>query len=643
MHVDFTSKMFTQLINVPSGVDIVFVADMFATDYVGGAELTTEALINASPFKIFKLHAKDVSMQLLEEGLEKFWIFGNFSQLDLDLIPSIVANLRYSVLEYDYKYCKYRSAEKHASIENTPCNCHNETSGKLISAMYFGAQSLWWMSEKQLDKYLTLFPFLAEKNNVVLSSVFDDQFFAAVKLLRANKTKTSQCSGKWIVLGSPSWIKGTENAVQWCTQNAKDHEVVWNLPYTNLLEKLANARGLVYLPNGGDTCPRMVIEAKLLGCDLVLNQHVQHSNEEWFNTDDIGSIEEYLYSARTRFWDGIKCHVKKISTVSGYTTTLNCIAQTYPFEECIKSMLGFCDEVCVVDGGSTDGTIQRLNELTQKHTNLKVKIVNRDWNSKHRALYDGMQKAEARKMCTSDLLWQMDSDEVVHEDDFIKIKKLASVFPNTALIVSLPVIEFWGSTDKIRLDIQPWKWRLSKNHPRITHGIPAHLRKFSSTGELYALPGTDGCDMIDSETGAPLPHATFFSQEHEQLRIIALTSKSPHSAYQDWFNEAVNNLPSVFHWSWLDIERKIRLYRDYWTSHWITLTGKEYKDTPHTNMMFDCAWSDVTDKMISKRAKELSKTGGWIFHSKWNGEMTPWLKLNRKPPQTPQCLRPMSG
>ena len=38
-------------------------------------------------------------------------------------------------------------------------------------------------------------------------------------------------------------------------------------------------------------------------------------------------------------------------------------------------------------------------------------------------------------------------------------------------------------------------------------------------------------------------------------------------------------------------------------------------------MMFDVPWSQVTDDMINDRAIELKqKTGGWIWHRKWNGE-----------------------
>ena len=118
-------------IQIPENCDIVFVADMFSSDYMGGAELTTDSLINESPFNVFRLHSKDVDLNLLEMGVGKFWIFGNFSNLDMNLIPSIVSNIKYAILEYDYKYCKYRSLEKHKIAELNDCNCHEDIHGNL--------------------------------------------------------------------------------------------------------------------------------------------------------------------------------------------------------------------------------------------------------------------------------------------------------------------------------------------------------------------------------------------------------------------------------------------------------------------------------------------------------------------------------
>ena len=243
---------------------IIFVSDLFVSDYVGGAELTTQALINSSPLRIQCIRSRQLTIELMEKLKDRFWVFGNFSQVPMDLLPTVIANLDYSILEYDYKYCKYRSPQKHEMAENEKCNCHSVMHGKLISAFYYGARSLWWMSEKQMDHYHTLFPFLSDRPNTVLSSVFDDQFFLTLKLLR-KKYEDYERTG-YIVLGSQSWVKGANAAQQHCEENMLPYEVVWNLPYDQVLEKLAQAEGFVYLPAGWDTCPRMVIEAKLLGC-----------------------------------------------------------------------------------------------------------------------------------------------------------------------------------------------------------------------------------------------------------------------------------------------------------------------------------------------------------------------------------------
>ena len=89
---------------IPTDCEIVVVADLFAEDYLGGAELTTKALIDSSPFRVHKVHSKKVTLKTLESGYNKFWIFTNFSAMDMQLIPTIVANLKYSIVEYDYKF-----------------------------------------------------------------------------------------------------------------------------------------------------------------------------------------------------------------------------------------------------------------------------------------------------------------------------------------------------------------------------------------------------------------------------------------------------------------------------------------------------------------------------------------------------------
>jgi len=627
----FTNQFDTARLTIPADCEIVFVADFFSNDLVGGAELTTEALIKSSQFKVFKLHSKDVNLQNLESGHSKFWIFGNWAGLNKDLIPTIVANMSYSVLEYDYKYCKYRSPEKHEVAENKPCDCHDDISGKLTSTFYYAAKSLWWMSERQQARYHKVFPFLSNIPQTVLSSVFEEDFWVLINALR-EKNKGTVRSG-WIVLGSQSWIKGTEDAVEWCKSQGHNYEVVHGLSPGELLTKLSTAEGLVYLPKGGDTCPRMVIEAKLLGCKLHVNDNVEHAQEEWFSSKEPLETESYLYASRETFWKGIKRDMEWRPTLSGYTTTRNCISQLYPYEDAINSMLRFCDEVVVVDSHSTDGTWERLQEIAS--TNEKLKLVQVDWDytNPRFATYDGLLKAEARKYCTKDFCWQMDADEVLPENDYRKVFELSRNLSPDIDLVSLPVIEYWGSKEKARMDVTPWKWRLSRNKPNITHGIPHFLRQTDSEGRTYAKPGTDGCDYIDSTTGELIPHASFYVEGAHNARLLALGgNEEARISYSAWFKAAAVALPTVRHSSWLDIERKVKTYRNYWQSHWESLYDIKQEDTAENNMFFDKKWAEVTDEEIALLAKRLAtETGGHVFHTKidWT-KSTPYLSFQNE-------------
>ena len=127
-----------------------------------------------------------------------------------------------------------------------------------------------------------------------------------------------------------------------------------------------------------------------------------------------------------------------------------------------------------------------------------------------------MQKAFARSLCTGDWCWQQDSDEIVHEQDYEKMQELLKRLPKATDLLALPVVEYWGGPEKVRIDVNPWKWRLSRNRNYITHGIPKQLRKVDITGHLYALPGTDGCDYIDTQTHEVIPCTTFYTKDiHE--------------------------------------------------------------------------------------------------------------------------------
>ena len=278
---------------------IVFISDYFIIDGIGGAELTTQAIMmdgTERGFEIAAIHAGKVNKEILEKTTEEVHIVVcNFNQLSEDVKLYMCKNTSYSIIEYDYKLCDYRSFELHEASEGSPCDCETKISGKITSAFYGYAEKVWFMSKKQQDKILAKVPVLKEKNCKVLSSVF-----SAGDLRFIHSIKENEKDKKYLILDSESPVKPKAHCVEYAKSNDLEYELISNLPYHELLIKMSTSKGLIFLPVASDTCPRLVIEAKMLGCDLALNEHVQHKDEEWFVTQD--SCYEHMHSRGDAFW-----------------------------------------------------------------------------------------------------------------------------------------------------------------------------------------------------------------------------------------------------------------------------------------------------------------------------------------------------
>ena len=107
------------------------------------------------------------------------------------------------------------------------------------------------------------------------------------------------------------------------------------------------------------------------------------------------------------------------------------------------------------------------------------------------------------------------------------------------------------------------------------------------------------------------------------------------ASYEISLNDISLQLPTVYHYSWYDIERKIKTYRDYWSSHWQSLYNIEQKDVPENNMFFNKSWSKVTSKDIKNLSRKLeSEMGGWVFHQKIDfSKKTPFVKFSNSHPE----------
>ena len=278
---------------------IVFISDYFIEDGVGGAELTTDAIMRFGferGVEIVGIRCSKIDKKILDYNKDTHhFIVCNFFQLQDDIKLYMAKNCSYSIVEYDYKICKHRSFELHQLIEGEPCDCEQQMHGKINSAFYGYADRVWFMSEKQKNMILDKVTALKKENCEVLNSVFsygDLRFILSIK--------DNEKNNKYLILDSVSPVKPSALAVEYAENNNLEYELISNLPYHELLIKLSTSKGLIFLPQASDTCPRLVMEAKMLGCELVLNEHVQHKDEPWFKTVD--SCFEHLDNRADAFW-----------------------------------------------------------------------------------------------------------------------------------------------------------------------------------------------------------------------------------------------------------------------------------------------------------------------------------------------------
>jgi hypothetical protein len=305
----------------------------------------------------------------------------------------------------------------------------------------------------------------------------------------------------------------------------------------------------------------------------------------------------------------------------------------YPIKESIRSVFPYFDEIVVCDtSDGTDNTLEVLEELKKEFGEKEFKIIrgNANWSAQNGGIYDGKMKAMARLRCTGDYLWPQDIDEILMPTSREQIESLCKKLDENIPVMALPIVEPWNNSNRIRCDVNPWKWRLSKNLPHITHGIPLSLRRYEG-GLLYAKHGCDGCEIVDSNTGQMISFVNFMKPETEQLRQRATTDISYAKEYEQWLNGVINKLPTIYHLSWWSIYEKMKKFQKFWSKSWDSLYGDTH---PDGYPFFSKPWNQVTDQEMREEAKRLEASNGHIFHAAYDGKtIKNAVTINRPVPE----------
>lgn len=279
--------------------------------------------------------------------------------------------------------------------------------------------------------------------------------------------------------------------------------------------------------------------------------------------------------------------------ISGYTTVFQAVLGMFPFIESILSLCGFCDEVVVMDGESTDGTVEAIQELMKTHPQIRL------LQNKYEAdfpLMDGSQKQLARMACQGRVVFQADCDEVVHEKDYKPLRDLAMLITKETPVIWLPVLNLAGSEQRADVSGNPTKWRMSWNHRNWGHGVVAAARRALPNGLPYSAI-TDGCEWVSLPEGEPLEGAGFLRRTNGDPVSMSMEIKS-----------ASIQMPIIWHYSTYSFERKARLWQRFWRHQWETIRQGPAMENEQWSRLLPTDPTDQDFKEAARKAMLEAKT-----------------------------------
>jgi glycosyltransferase involved in cell wall biosynthesis len=138
-------------------------------------------------------------------------------------------------------------------------------------------------------------------------------------------------------------------------------------------------------------------------------------------------------------------------SISGFTFIRNGSSLGFPFVESIRSLLPLVDEFIIAVGAGDDDTRERIAGIADP----KIKIIDTVWNDRmgDRGFVYAQQKMIAQYACTGDWAFYLEGDEVVHEDDLLKIRASVNHHHTNPEVEALvfDYVHFYGTPDYVSI------------------------------------------------------------------------------------------------------------------------------------------------------------------------------------------------
>ena len=250
----------------------IFTADFFIEDHLGGAEINDNTLIQMlekEGLLYDKIHCRQIDQQYLLDNRDKIFIVSNMTSLDIGLMP-VLALCDYIIYEHDYKFVSNRNPANYVDFVVPRHEIINENFYKNALAVVCLSKMHRDIFEKNLD--------LDNLTNIHCSLFDDNKIDLLMSLSENEKTK------EYAVIDTSNPTKRTQDVIRWCESKSINFDLISHPENNEFLKILSNYKNLVFMTRHPEPTPRIAVEAKLLGVNLVASKKmISVAHEYWWD------------------------------------------------------------------------------------------------------------------------------------------------------------------------------------------------------------------------------------------------------------------------------------------------------------------------------------------------------------------------
>jgi len=263
--------------------DIIFVADVFVDQIIGGGELNNDELIKilrSQGCTVTEKKSYEITLGFLKSRLKSKFIISNFIFLPLEIKDFIEQKCDYLIYEHDHKYLTTRDPSVFENYQAPKNNIINLN-------FYKNAKAVLCQSKLHAEVVKKNLGF----NNIV--SVGGNLWsLDSLNFLREMNKKAKK--DRYSIWKSENPIKNTSKTIMFCKHKNYDFDLVGNLPYRDFLNKITDNKNFVFFPETLETLCRVAVECRMAGMSVLTSDKIGAASEDWFSLKGDDLIDKML-------------------------------------------------------------------------------------------------------------------------------------------------------------------------------------------------------------------------------------------------------------------------------------------------------------------------------------------------------------